>query len=92
MAESERLPDVLDQAAELTRRLGDGAIQRARRGASPEQYQRPDGSWPRTDCADCGDTIEAGRLHGTLMEGIWLHIGTPEAIAEAELAVRESAD
>ncbi|SUA99356.1 Glucose-1-phosphate cytidylyltransferase [Pannonibacter phragmitetus] len=36
--------------------------------------------------------IEAGRLHGTLMEGIWLHIGTPEAIAEAELAVRESAD
>jgi len=62
MAESERLPDVLDQAAELTRRLGDEAIQRARRGASPEQYQGPDGSWPRTDCADCGDDIEAGRL------------------------------
>jgi len=36
--------------------------------------------------------IEAGRLYGHRMEGMWLHVGTPEAIAEAEAAVSESAD
>ncbi|MTI00287.1 nucleotidyltransferase family protein [Roseibium sp. RKSG952] len=35
--------------------------------------------------------IEEGRLFGVQMEGIWLHIGTPDAIAAAEYAVRESA-
>ncbi|GGB47312.1 mannose-1-phosphate guanylyltransferase [Roseibium aquae] len=35
--------------------------------------------------------IESGRLFGVQMEGVWLHIGTPEAIREAEYAVRESA-
>lgn len=35
--------------------------------------------------------IEAGRLYGVQMEGLWLHIGTPEAIRAAEYAVRESA-
>lgn len=36
--------------------------------------------------------IESGRLHGVQMEGVWLHVGTPEAIAEAERAILESAD
>jgi N-acetyl-alpha-D-muramate 1-phosphate uridylyltransferase len=31
---------------------------------------------------------EAGRLHGLRLEGVWMHIGTPEAIAEAEAALR----
>lgn len=31
--------------------------------------------------------IEAGRLYGVRLDGIWLHIGTPEAIAEAEAAL-----
>jgi MurNAc alpha-1-phosphate uridylyltransferase len=35
--------------------------------------------------------IENGRLFGVQMEGLWLHIGTPEAIGAAEYAVRESA-
>lgn len=35
--------------------------------------------------------IEAGRLFGVRMDGIWLHVGTPEAIREAEASVRESA-
>ncbi|WP_207142732.1 nucleotidyltransferase family protein [Roseibium aggregatum] len=35
--------------------------------------------------------IENGRLFGVQMEGLWLHIGTPEAIRAAEYAVRESA-
>ncbi|MCV0425903.1 MAG: nucleotidyltransferase family protein [Roseibium sp.] len=35
--------------------------------------------------------IENGRLFGVQMEGLWLHIGTPDAIQAAEYAVRESA-
>ncbi len=31
-----------------------------------------------------------GRLHGLRLDGLWLHVGTPEAIAEAELAVSHS--
>lgn len=34
---------------------------------------------------------EAGRLYGCRLEGIWLHVGTPEAIAEAEAAIERSA-
>ena len=34
--------------------------------------------------------IEAGRLHGLRMEGLWMHVGTPEAIAEAEQAIADS--
>ena len=35
---------------------------------------------------------ERGRLFGTRLEGRWLHVGTPDAIAEAETAVRESVE
>jgi len=31
---------------------------------------------------------EAGRLHGLRLEGVWMHVGTPAAIAEAEAALR----
>jgi MurNAc alpha-1-phosphate uridylyltransferase len=34
--------------------------------------------------------IEAGRLHGARMGGVWLHVGTPAAIREAEEAIRDS--
>lgn len=34
--------------------------------------------------------MEAGRLHGLRLEGVWMHVGTPEAVAEAEEAIRES--
>jgi N-acetyl-alpha-D-muramate 1-phosphate uridylyltransferase len=30
---------------------------------------------------------EAGRLHGMRLEGLWMHVGTPAAIAEAEAAL-----
>jgi MurNAc alpha-1-phosphate uridylyltransferase len=30
---------------------------------------------------------EAGRLHGLRLDGLWMHVGTPEAIAEAEAAI-----
>jgi MurNAc alpha-1-phosphate uridylyltransferase len=34
---------------------------------------------------------EAGRLFGLRLEGIWMHVGTPEAVAAAEAALREMA-
>jgi MurNAc alpha-1-phosphate uridylyltransferase len=34
---------------------------------------------------------QAGRLSGLRLEGLWMHVGTPEAIAEAEAAIRASA-
>ncbi|WP_132029992.1 nucleotidyltransferase family protein [Aquabacter spiritensis] len=35
---------------------------------------------------------EAGRLFGLRLEGVWMHVGTPEAIAEAETAIKRSSD
>jgi MurNAc alpha-1-phosphate uridylyltransferase len=34
---------------------------------------------------------DAGRLYGLALDGLWMHVGTPEAIAEAERAIRKSA-
>jgi len=34
---------------------------------------------------------DAGRLHGLRLEGLWMHVGTPEAIAAAEAAIKASA-
>jgi MurNAc alpha-1-phosphate uridylyltransferase len=34
---------------------------------------------------------EQGRLHGLRLEGLWMHVGTPEAIAAAEAAIKTSA-
>ena len=35
--------------------------------------------------------IEAERLYGVRMDGLWLHVGTPEAISEAEMTIADSA-
>ena len=35
--------------------------------------------------------MEADRLFGVRLDGLWLHIGTPEAIGEAELTIADSA-
>ncbi len=35
---------------------------------------------------------EAGRLFGTRLDGQWLHVGTPEAIGEAEAAIAASVE
>ena len=37
------------------------------------------------------EALEAGRLFGVRMDGLWLHVGTPEAIAEAEHSIADSA-
>ncbi len=33
----------------------------------------------------------AGRLSGLRLEGLWMHVGTPEAIGAAEAAIRDGA-
>lgn len=33
------------------------------------------------------EAIASGRLKGLVMDGLWLHVGTPDAIAEAEIAI-----
>jgi MurNAc alpha-1-phosphate uridylyltransferase len=35
--------------------------------------------------------IAAGRFYGLRLEGVWMHVGTPEAIAAAEAAILASA-
>lgn len=35
--------------------------------------------------------IDAGRMYGLRMDGLWLHVGTPRAIRDAEAAISESA-
>ncbi len=49
----------------------------------------PDGPFPLTLLFD--RAIEAGRLFGLRLEGVWMHVGTPEAIAAAEKAILASA-
>jgi N-acetyl-alpha-D-muramate 1-phosphate uridylyltransferase len=34
--------------------------------------------------------IEAGRLYGLRLEGVWMHVGTPDAIAIAEAAIKSN--
>jgi len=34
--------------------------------------------------------IEAGRFYGLRLEGVWMHVGTPQAVAEAEAALAET--
>jgi N-acetyl-alpha-D-muramate 1-phosphate uridylyltransferase len=50
----------------------------------------PDGEFPLTALFD--RAAEAGRLFGLRLEGLWMHVGTPDAIASAETAIRASAN
>jgi MurNAc alpha-1-phosphate uridylyltransferase len=49
----------------------------------------PDESFPLTLLFD--RAAEVGRLHGLRLEGVWMHIGTPEAVTAAEAAIVASA-
>jgi MurNAc alpha-1-phosphate uridylyltransferase len=48
----------------------------------------PKGEFPLTDLFD--RAALAGRLHGLRLEGLWMHVGTPDAIVSAEKAIRAS--
>ena len=49
----------------------------------------PAGAFPLTALFD--HAAAAGRLYGLRLEGVWMHVGTPEAVAAAEAAIVESA-
>jgi N-acetyl-alpha-D-muramate 1-phosphate uridylyltransferase len=49
----------------------------------------PQGEFSLTTLFD--RAAEAGRLHGLRLEGLWMHVGTPDAIATAEKAIKASA-
>ena len=48
----------------------------------------PTGAFPLTKLFD--RAAEAGRLHGLRLEGVWMHVGTPDAVAAAEAAITAS--
>jgi MurNAc alpha-1-phosphate uridylyltransferase len=48
----------------------------------------PQGEFPLTDLFD--RAAEQGRLFGLRLEGLWMHVGTPDAIVSAEKAIRTS--
>jgi len=48
----------------------------------------PKGEFPLTDLFN--RAAVAGRLHGLRLDGLWMHVGTPDAIAAAEAAIRAS--
>jgi len=49
----------------------------------------PDGPFPLSLLFD--RAARAGRLHGLRLDGLWIHVGAPDAIAEAEAAILASA-
>jgi len=49
----------------------------------------PKGEFPLTDLFK--RAADAGRLHGLKLKGLWMHVGTPEAIPPAEAAIRKGA-
>ena len=48
----------------------------------------PQGEFPLTDLFD--RAAERCRLHGLRLEGLWMHVGTPDAIVSAERTIRAS--
>jgi MurNAc alpha-1-phosphate uridylyltransferase len=49
----------------------------------------PQGEFPLTRLFHAASA--AGRLSGVRLEGTWMHVGTPQAVREAEAAIPESA-
>lgn len=54
--------DCLDSAVELTQIRMDDAIKESSRALRPQQIRNDDGTWPVTDCDECGNEIPEGRL------------------------------
>jgi len=55
-------PDPIDKAAALTDMYTEHCVAAARQGAKPEQVQNEDGSWPVTECIDCGVDLPQARI------------------------------
>ena len=83
----------LDPAGRLTRRAEREVAPFAYAGAAilhPRLFADcPTGAFSLNRLFDAA--IEAGRLHGVRMDGLWLHVGTPDAIGWAEMTIADSA-
>lgn len=83
----------LDPAGRLFRRTEREVVPFAYAGAAilhPRLFEGcPEGPFSLNRLFD--KAIEAGRLFGVRMDGLWLHVGTPEAIGEAEMSIADSA-
>jgi MurNAc alpha-1-phosphate uridylyltransferase len=56
----------------------------------PELFKdAPEGAFSLTALFE--RAAQTGRLHGLRLEGVWMHVGTPGAIAQAEAAILASA-
>jgi MurNAc alpha-1-phosphate uridylyltransferase len=56
---------------------------------SPKLFKdAPAGAFSLTALFDRAAAV--GRLHGLRLEGVWMHVGTPEAIKQAEAAIAAS--
>lgn len=82
--------------------MGDGRLRkRGEREVAPFVYagaailapalfkDAPADAFSLTKLFDCA--ADAGRLFGLRLEGLWMHVGTPEAIGAAEAAIKASA-
>jgi MurNAc alpha-1-phosphate uridylyltransferase len=76
----------------------DGTLERRGEGAtapfvyagaailSPAMFEgAPSAAFSLTRLFD--ESREAGRLHGLTLDGVWMHVGTPDAIGQAERAI-----
>jgi MurNAc alpha-1-phosphate uridylyltransferase len=55
----------------------------------PELFKdAPAGAFSLTTLFNRAEAV--GRLHGLRLEGVWMHVGTPEAIKDAEAAIAAS--
>lgn len=84
---------IMDPNGVLQRRDERGVAPFAYSGAAilhPRLFENcPEGAFSLNALFD--QAIEADRLHGVRMDGQWFHVGTPDAIGEAELTIAESA-
>jgi hypothetical protein len=73
-------------AAPPQRAQGDAVRLCRRRDPVPALFAgAPDGPFSLNLLFD--RAIEAGRFYGLRLEGVWMHVGTPQAIAAAERAI-----
>lgn len=83
---------VMDRAGRLTRREERKVAPFVYSGAAilhPRLFEgAPEGAFSLNTLFD--RAIENERLFGVRMDGLWLHVGTPESIGEAEEALAES--
>ncbi|OYX10679.1 MAG: mannose-1-phosphate guanylyltransferase [Rhizobiales bacterium 32-66-8] len=84
----------MDPAGRLTRRAERSVAPFVYAGAcvlTPSLFDgSPEGAFSLNRIFD--RAAERDRLFGVRLEGVWMHVGTPEAILEAEDAIRRSSD